>query len=776
MKSKLREIISIASGLVVLILLIWLSLLDPPGRQSWLPSIFFMVLVVFTTTFGAPLGGGWVSLMPMVSLAAYLVVGLIPAGWVAFLSALLHGAIRQAFAKQLGLKRELFWSTSLSITSTNAAIQTASILGAGVVYQALGGVIPFTQFDPRTILVLLGGGLTYLFYNYSLAGLFIAARGGNPLREYIRAVAGVAIYEGAPLLFAPLLAMVYTHFGSAVFLLSALAIAATAFMTRNLALARQRFERQLVELEGLQAVGQALSSSLDLNEILMAVYRQVARLMPAESFYVAIYDPENDEVTFPLAIEYGEQVQWPSRKGGRGLTEYILRTQSPLLSREKTDVIRRQLGLSKSDRPATSWLGVPILAGDELLGVISVQSFSAFDLYDSSHQEILTMIASQASVAIQNAHLYANTDKALARRVQEMDSILRTVREGILLLDPEGCVLAVNRALADFVRIPRLALIDGSANLSQLDGYPSLFERIGYTERDFQMDCAKILEDGEEEFKVDTITISGPSELQVERTLTPVRDGKGNVTGWLMVFRDLTDEINLEHEREDMLHMLIHDLRSPLSVLQGSLNTIKSSLEDGSTQNIDDLLRLAQRGSDRVLRLVNELLDIGKLESDQITLDRDWLDVKSLLGDACSQMAPAAERAQIGLEIIAGEDLPSLYVDRKYIERVLINLLDNAVKFTSDGGRIIAWARLEPDHDPLSVLIGVTDTGPGIPKETQDRLFGKFQQVSTIHGRRSGTGLGLHYCKLAVEAHGGNIWVDSEPGEGSTFTLRLPVA
>jgi len=83
---------------------------------------------------------------------------------------------------------------------------------------------------------------------------------------------------------------------------------------------------------------------------------------------------------------------------------------------------------------------------------------------------------------------------------------------------------------------------------------------------------------------------------------------------------------------------------------------------------------------------------------------------------------------------------------------------------------------LEPDHEPLSVLIGVTDTGPGIPKETQDRLFGKFQQVSTIHGRRSGTGLGLHYCKLAVEAHGGNIWVDSEPGEGSTFTLRLPVA
>ena len=132
MKSKLRETTSIAAGLVVLILLIWLSLLDPPGRQSWLPSIFFMVLVIITTAFGAPLGGGWVSLMPMVSLAAYLVVGLIPAGWVAFLSALLHGAIRRIFAKQLGQKRELFWSTSLSIAFANAAIQTVSILNSSI--------------------------------------------------------------------------------------------------------------------------------------------------------------------------------------------------------------------------------------------------------------------------------------------------------------------------------------------------------------------------------------------------------------------------------------------------------------------------------------------------------------------------------------------------------------------------------------------------------------------------------------------------------------------
>ena len=130
------------------------------------------------------------------------------------------------------------------------------------------------------------------------------------------------------------------------------------------------------------------------------------------------------------------------------LKELILKNRSPLLSRESTDVIRAQRGLDKENRPATSWLGVPIVAGDSLMGVISVHSYSAYDLYDDTHQEILMTIASQAGIAIQNARLYARTDKALSRRVQELDSILRTVEEGILLMDLSLQVLAVNRALA----------------------------------------------------------------------------------------------------------------------------------------------------------------------------------------------------------------------------------------------------------------------------------------------------------------------------------------
>jgi len=118
--------------------------------------------------------------------------------------------------------------------------------------------------------------------------------------------------------------------------------------------------------------------------------------------------------------------------------------------------------------------------------------------------------------------------------------------------------------------------------------------------------------------------------------------------------------------------------------------------------------------------------------------------------------------------------LPSLYVDPEFIDRVLHNLVDNAIKFTPDNGRVRLWVKRDPEN-PKALLIGVTDSGPGIPSGELQRVFEKFQQTS-VSGRRVGTGLSLPFCKLAVEAHGGQIWVESEVGKGSTFIVRLPVA
>jgi signal transduction histidine kinase len=164
------------------------------------------------------------------------------------------------------------------------------------------------------------------------------------------------------------------------------------------------------------------------------------------------------------------------------------------------------------------------------------------------------------------------------------------------------------------------------------------------------------------------------------------------------------------------------------------------------------------------------------LESGNVAVHPRAIDIAYLMDSVVTRLSPLAAQARINVDISCEPNLPPVYVDPELMDRVLHNLLDNALKFTPDGGHIELWARADSDKGPGSILAGVTDTGPGIPQEAQSRLFKKFQQVVSAVGRRLGTGLGLPYCKLAVEAHGGEIWAESEVGKGSTFVMRLPTA
>jgi NtrC-family two-component system sensor histidine kinase KinB len=769
-----RHNLPLLTSVMVFGALVWLTVNSPPSEDLLIPSVLFLLLVVFTSTFSAPLGGGMASLTPMTIVAGYLVVGLIPAAWIAFLGLLLHGILRRVFGRHLGLQKDLYLLTTIRLTSANISSKTTSILVAGIVYQAAGGEVPLSAIYYSSLLPLLLLGLVYYGLNDLIYGSFIATWEARSFHLKGRSMYSSILYEGGPIVFSPLIAMIYASIGLMFFYLVIVAVIASTLITRSLSFALIKLERQLMELRSLQAVGQALSSSLEMEDILAAIYEQVTHLMPAESFYIALYEEETGKVSFPLAVESEIKVHKPSRRGGRGLTELVLQTRAPLLSRESTDVIRSKRGLDQANRPATSWLGVPIIAGDSLMGVISVHSYSVYDLYDETHQEILMTIAAQAGVALQNARLYARTDEALSRRVQELDSILRTVEEGILLIDLSYRVVAVNRALAKILGISRSNMVGTSLFEPGENSEPVLINRIGYTLEELKLACQEII-DEEVDFKRKIISLEERNQRYIEQTITPVRGSKRNISAWLLVFRDVTEEMELDLLREDMMHTLVHDLRSPLAVLKGSLEVVNLAIEEGNSGNLDKLLGLSQVSTDRMLRLVNNLLDVSRLEEGRLILHRSRIEVKVLLSNAVEQIAPAASRAGIKIDLFIEDELPPVYIDVDYMERVLNNLLDNAIKFTPDGGVIDVWARMDNDAQPSSLLIGIRDTGPGISEKVQEQLFTKYQQSDSVKGRRAGSGLGLHYCKLAVDAHGGEIWVESVQGEGSTFIVRLPM-
>ncbi len=332
------------------------------------------------------------------------------------------------------------------------------------------------------------------------------------------------------MIFAPMVALIYTRLGGVQFIPFASLIVVTSLITRSLALTSQRLERRVKELDSLQAVGRVLSSSLNIDVILSEIYTQVAALMPARNFYVAFYAAETDEVMFPLAYEAGQRVTWRSRQAGVGLTEYILETRQPLLIRRDLEVTLEKLGIEQIGKPAASWLGVPILAEDEPIGVIAIQSYATAEAYDISHQEILGTIAAQAAVAIQNARLYERTDEALARRVQELASVLQTTGEGILLLDVDYRVLAVNRALVQFLDIAQAEVTHQRLDQIHLSEGRSLLQMIGFSDlQAWERACREIRE--RDVHHQQLIQVTGPPERSLERTLTPVRDRSQTVTG-----------------------------------------------------------------------------------------------------------------------------------------------------------------------------------------------------------------------------------------------------
>lgn len=252
------------------------------------------------------------------------------------------------------------------------------------------------------------------------------------------------------------------------------------------------------------------------------------------------------------------------------------------------------------------------------------------------------------------------------------------------------------------------------------------------------------------------------SEIQAERQLSHR-------------LRELESEretLFAQHQRQRQLtELIVHDLRSPLTSLLGVINMLEVVLPEEVLQANRDLLNIGRSANLRLQNMIDSLLDIARLESgDQLQLSA--VNLADLIKQALERARITPLAANLSLQADLPENLPFVQGDELRLERLLTNLVDNALKFTPKGGQITVAARQEAGH----VLVSVTDSGPGVPPEERQRIFERFTQLEGGPARRRGFGLGLAYCKLTVEAHGGRIWVEEgEGGKGSRFCFTLPL-
>jgi PAS domain S-box-containing protein len=250
-----------------------------------------------------------------------------------------------------------------------------------------------------------------------------------------------------------------------------------------------------------------------------------------------------------------------------------------------------------------------------------------------------------------------------------------------------------------------------------------------------------------------------------EQMIAPVRDRDGDIKHFFAIKQDVTDRKAAENLRESLVRMMVHDLRQPLSIILGAVDLLR---DPGGTDDKRWVIGAIERAVSGLLELVNSILECEQLKSGQLPIECTRFAVGALIDHVVQGQAPLATQKRQALTAECQDGLPPAYADRRLIGRALQNLIGNAIKFTPEDGTI----RVRAVADGGRIVVSVQDTGPGIPDELRARLFREFAPGSH---RNRGSGLGLAFCRLAVEANGGGLWVESEPGRGATFSFSLPV-
>ncbi|MGD9393509.1 MAG: MASE3 domain-containing protein [Dehalococcoidia bacterium] len=260
------------------------------------------------------------------------------------------------------------------------------------------------------------------------------------------------------------------------------------------------------------------------------------------------------------------------------------------------------------------------------------------------------------------------------------------------------------------------------------------------------------------------------SSLWVSLSVRPIRNKEGRVVASRSIMVDITEQKKLDQLKDDFIGLVSHELRSPMTVITGAVNTVLTEGERLSPEETHQLLKDAAAESETLSNLLTNLLELSRVQAQRLVLHSEAVEVKKVIQEAVDKVKRQYSTHEFVINL--PRRLPRVQADPLRLERILYNLLENAVKYSPAGGEVRVSAKREWEQ----LVIGVSDEGIGISAADQAKLFGPFQRLAERPSGVRGVGLGLMVCRRLVEAHGGQIWVESEPGHGSTFFFTMPLS
>ncbi len=546
-------------------------------------------------------------------------------------------------------------------------------------------------------------------------------------------------------------------------------------------------QQRAAELSTINTVSTALIRELDLGALINLVGEQIRSIFKADIVYVALLDTKKQLINFPY--QFGEKHE--PLVVGQGLTSKVIQTGKPLLINREMEQRRKELGTALVGKKTRSFLGVPVFVQGEAVGVISVQNTTQIDAFNEKDQHLLSTIAANVGIALQNARLFEEI-KHQEQQAQEMQrrlaDIINFLPDPTLVIDHEGKVIAWNRAIEEMTGVPAADMLGKGNHEYALPFYgerrPILIDLVLLPQEEVEKKYAQIKrEGGILSGETYTPALKNGSRF-LYGTASALHAAEGKIVGAIEIIRDITERIHAEeelrkakaeaeqanHAKSAFLANMSHELRTPLNAIIGFTRIVRRKgenlLPEKQMENLDKVLTSA----DNLLSLINTVLDIAKIEAGRM----DVLPANFRIGpliDLCVNTAQPLLHPTVVLEKQLDEILTTIHSDQDKIRQIILNLLSNAAKFTHEG-KITLIA--EQNGENLNVR--VTDTGIGISADALPNIFKEFEQADITTTRKyGGTGLGLAISRNLARLLGGDLTVQSEFGRGSTFTLVIPI-
>jgi PAS domain S-box-containing protein len=403
-------------------------------------------------------------------------------------------------------------------------------------------------------------------------------------------------------------------------------------------------------------------------------------------------------------------------------------------------------------------VALPLIMEDNLIGVIYIFR-SQGGAFSANDRLVLASFADQAAIAVHNARLY----QQLAHEKHRLDAIIQNSADGVMILDTQRRIRVFNRALGEITgRSAEEALRQPCSDVLALK------DRQG---KDICDTSCPLLQPESEKYLYVEGDIKRPdgSVVTVGITYSPLYDKEGYLVSIIANVRDITRFREAEEMKSTFVSVISHELKSPVSIIKGYADTLRREDAQWDTDTLRQGLTVIAEESDRLNKLIDNLLDASRLQASAFKLELSHLQVDKLAEKVTEELRTQSSKHMLTLDF--PPDFPAVEGDVERLRQVLTNLLSNAIKYSPRGGliRTGGWA----DDDWIYVY--VADEGIGIPKLEQERIFERFYRAeSPLTRRTEGAGLGLYLCKEVIEAHGGKIWVQSEPGKGAKFIFKLP--